>query len=155
MIPARAQGNIFLVLLLGFGILLSALSLPHLGAVIVMLRPSPAAMFAPGVLKKFGLYGPPALGLPPSRRRSAVTTRFSSPFSRQHHLFFLVHDRQKRLDWMLGSHRLTLLHFSGHRQRHPPRHQRAAVLIFLLTEFPFPASLRSPGHSSSPVTRVL
>ena len=56
-IPADAQGNIFLVLLIGFGILISLFPFHTWAPEAYASAPAPAAMLHAGVLKKFGLYG--------------------------------------------------------------------------------------------------
>src|SRR5216684_2718160 len=56
-IPASTQGNIFLVLLIGFGILVSLFPFHTWAPEAYASAPAPAAMLHAGVLKKFGLYG--------------------------------------------------------------------------------------------------
>ena len=54
MIPADAQGNIFLVLLIGFGILVSLFPFHTWAPEAYASAPAPAAMLHAGVLKNLG-----------------------------------------------------------------------------------------------------
>src|SRR5213080_3584905 len=56
-IPASLQSNIYLVLLIGFGILISLVPFHTWAPEAYASAPAPAAMLHAGVLKKFGLYG--------------------------------------------------------------------------------------------------
>src|SRR5205823_6535200 len=56
-IPPAAQQNIFLVLLIGFGTLISLFPFHSWAPEAYASAPAPAAMLHAGVLKKFGLYG--------------------------------------------------------------------------------------------------
>lgn len=56
-IPADAQKNIYLILLIGFGILVSLFPFHSWAPPAYAQAPTPVAMLHAGVLKKFGLYG--------------------------------------------------------------------------------------------------
>src|SRR5438270_10136235 len=102
-IAAEAQRHIYLLLLVGFGILVSLFPFHSWAPEAYASAPAPAAMLHAGVLKKFGLYGLLRLGLP------------LLPDGAQHWNYLLVilllgnityigfvTIAQKRLDWMLG-----------------------------------------------------
>ncbi len=57
LIPASAQGRPFILLLAGFGILVSLFPFHSWAPTAYASAPTPAAMLHAGVLKKFGLYG--------------------------------------------------------------------------------------------------
>lgn len=63
-IPAAAQGRPFLLLLIGFGTLISLFPFHSWAPSAYASAPTPAAMLHAGVLKKFGLYGLLRLALP-------------------------------------------------------------------------------------------
>jgi NADH-quinone oxidoreductase subunit M len=63
-IPAAAQARPFLLLLIGFGILISLFPFHSWAAPAYASAPSPVAMLHAGVLKKFGLYGLIRLAVP-------------------------------------------------------------------------------------------
>src|SRR5205085_2257231 len=63
-ISPEAQRNIFLVLLVGFGSLISLFPFHSWAPEAYASAPAPAAMLHAGVLKKFGLYGLLRLALP-------------------------------------------------------------------------------------------
>src|SRR5207249_2142408 len=63
-LPANAQHNIYLLLLLGFGILISLFPFHTWAPEAYASAPAPAAMLHAGVLKKFGLYGLLRLAIP-------------------------------------------------------------------------------------------
>ncbi len=63
-IAPEAQRNIYLVLLLGFGILVSLFPFHTWAPDAYACAPTPAAMLHAGVLKKFGLYGLLRIALP-------------------------------------------------------------------------------------------
>ena len=103
LIPASAQGNIFLVLLVGFGILVSLFPFHTWAPEAYASAPAPAAMLHAGVLKKFGLYGLLRLALP---MLPAGVQQYSNLL-----IYLLLGNiiyvgfvtiAQKRLDWMLG-----------------------------------------------------
>jgi NADH-quinone oxidoreductase subunit M len=57
LIPPEAQRNIYLLLLIGFGVLVSLFPFHSWAPEAYASAPAPAAMLHAGVLKKFGLYG--------------------------------------------------------------------------------------------------
>ena len=63
-IPAAAQGRPFLLLLIGFGTLISLVPFHSWAPSAYASAPAPAAMLHAGVLKKFGLYGLLRLAVP-------------------------------------------------------------------------------------------
>jgi NADH-quinone oxidoreductase subunit M len=63
-IPPDAQRNIYLLLLLGFGVLVSLFPFHSWAPEAYASAPPPAAMLHAGVLKKFGLYGLLRLAVP-------------------------------------------------------------------------------------------
>src|SRR5205807_5548727 len=63
-IPPDAQRNIYLLLLLGFGVLVSLFPFHTLAPEAYASAPAPAAMLHAGGLKKFGLYGLLRLAIP-------------------------------------------------------------------------------------------
>ena len=102
-IPTESQPTIYLLLLLGFGILVSLFPFHTWAPEAYASAPSPAAMLHAGVLKKFGLYGLLRVALP------------MLPEGQQHwadlllvlllgNIIYvgLVTIAQKRLDWILG-----------------------------------------------------
>jgi NADH-quinone oxidoreductase subunit M len=103
LIPANAQGNIFLVLLIGFGILVSLFPFHTWAPEAYASAPAPAAMLHAGVLKKFGLYGLLRLALPllpdgaPQWNTLLIVLLLGNII-----YVGLVTIAQKRLDWMLG-----------------------------------------------------
>jgi NADH-quinone oxidoreductase subunit M len=103
LIPASAQGNIFLVLLLGFGILVSLFPFHTWAPEAYASAPAPAAMLHAGVLKKFGLYGLLRLALPllPAGAQQYNTLLIYLLLGNIIYVG-LVTIAQKRLDWMLG-----------------------------------------------------
>ena len=64
LIPADAQHHIYLLLLVGFGILVSLFPFHTWAPEAYASAPAPAAMLHAGVLKKFGLYGLLRLAIP-------------------------------------------------------------------------------------------
>jgi NADH-quinone oxidoreductase subunit M len=103
LIPAKAQGNIFLLLLLGFGILVSLFPFHTWAPQAYASAPAPAAMLHAGVLKKFGLYGLLRLALPllPAGAQQYNTLLIYLLLGNIIYIG-LVTIAQKRLDWMLG-----------------------------------------------------
>ena len=103
LIPAKAQGNIYLVLLLGFGILVSLFPFHTWAPQAYASAPAPAAMLHAGVLKKFGLYGLLRLALPllPAGAQQYNTLLIYLLLGNIIYVG-LVTIAQKRLDWMLG-----------------------------------------------------
>jgi NADH-quinone oxidoreductase subunit M len=103
LIPAAAQGNIFLVLLIGFGILVSLFPFHTWAPEAYACAPPPAAMLHAGVLKKFGLYGLLRLALPllPEGAQQWSTLLIVLLLGNIIYVGFVT-IAQKRLDWMLG-----------------------------------------------------
>ena len=103
LIPAQAQGNIFLLLLLGFGILVSLFPFHTWAPQAYASAPAPAAMLHAGVLKKFGLYGLLRLALPllPAGAQQYNTLLIYLLLGNIIYVGFVT-IAQKRLDWMLG-----------------------------------------------------
>jgi NADH-quinone oxidoreductase subunit M len=103
LIPAAAQGNIFLLLLIGFGILVSLFPFHTWAPEAYASAPAPAAMLHAGVLKKFGLYGLLRLALPllPAGAQQYSTLLIYLLLGNIIYVG-LVTIAQKRLDWMLG-----------------------------------------------------
>src|ERR1700719_746034 len=103
LIPASAQGNIFLVVLVGFGILVSLFPFHTWAPEAYASAPAPAAMLHAGVLKKFGLYGLLRLALPLLPAGSRYWTNLLLALLLANIIYIgLVTIAQKRLDWMLG-----------------------------------------------------
>jgi NADH-quinone oxidoreductase subunit M len=102
-IPASAQGPIFLILLVGFGILVSLFPFHTWAPEAYASAPAPAAMLHAGVLKKFGLYGLLRLALPllPEGAQQYSTLLIVLLLGNIIYVG-LVTLAQKRLDWMLG-----------------------------------------------------
>ena len=102
-IPANAQGNIFLVLLIGFGILVSLFPFHTWAPEAYASAPAPAAMLHAGVLKKFGLYGLLRLALPLLPQGAQQWSTLLIVLLLGNIIYVgLVAIAQKRLDWMLG-----------------------------------------------------
>src|SRR5690242_7730502 len=102
-IAPPAQNQIFILLLIGFGVLISLFPFHTWAPEAYASAPAPAAMLHAGVLKKFGLYGLLRVALP------------LLPEGAQHWVWLLiilllgniiyvglVTIAQKRLDWILG-----------------------------------------------------
>src|SRR5213596_2970892 len=103
LIPAKAQGNIFLLLLLGFGILVSLFPFHTWAPEAYASAPAPAAMLHAGVLKKFGLYGLLRLAVPLLPEGARHWTNLLVILLLCNIIYVgLVTIAQKRLDWMLG-----------------------------------------------------
>ena len=103
LIPAAVQGTIFLLLLVGFGILVSLFPFHTWAPEAYASAPAPAAMLHAGVLKKFGLYGLLRLALPllPAGAQQYSTLLIYLLLGNIIYVG-LVTIAQKRLDWMLG-----------------------------------------------------
>ena len=103
MISPAAQGNIFLLLLIGFGILISLFPFHTWAPEAYASAPAPAAMLHAGVLKKFGLYGLLRLAIPllPQGLQQWSTLLIVLLLGNIIYVG-LVTIAQKRLDWMLG-----------------------------------------------------
>jgi NADH-quinone oxidoreductase subunit M len=103
LIPADAQGNIFLVLLIGFGILVSLFPFHTWAPEAYASAPAPAAMLHAGVLKKFGLYGLLRLAIPLLPEGAQQWSTLLIVLLLGNIIYVgLVTIAQKRLDWMLG-----------------------------------------------------
>jgi NADH-quinone oxidoreductase subunit M len=102
-IPAEAQSTIYLVLLVGFGILISLFPFHTWAPEAYASAPTPAAMLHAGVLKKFGLYGLLRIALPmlPEGARQWAWLLIILLLGNIIYVG-LVTIAQKRLDWMLG-----------------------------------------------------
>jgi NADH-quinone oxidoreductase subunit M len=102
-IPADTQGNIFLLLLIGFGILISLFPFHTWAPEAYASAPAPAAMLHAGVLKKFGLYGLLRLALPLLPQGAQQWSTLLIVLLLGNIIYVgLVTIAQKRLDWMLG-----------------------------------------------------
>jgi NADH-quinone oxidoreductase subunit M len=103
LIPADAQGNIFLMLLVGFGILVSLFPFHTWAPEAYASAPAPAAMLHAGVLKKFGLYGLLRLALPLLPQGTQQWNTLLIMLLLGNIIYVgLATIAQKRLDWMLG-----------------------------------------------------
>jgi NADH-quinone oxidoreductase subunit M len=102
-IAPDAQRHIYLLLLLGFGILVSLFPFHTWAPEAYASAPAPAAMLHAGVLKKFGLYGLLRLAIPllPEGARHWTTLLVVLLLGNIIYIG-LVTIAQKRLDWMLG-----------------------------------------------------
>src|SRR6266581_1153574 len=102
-ISAEAQRHIYLLLLIGFGILVSLFPFHTWAPEAYASAPAPAAMLHAGVLKKFGLYGLLRLAIPllPEGARHWTTLLVVLLLGNIIYVG-LVTIAQKRLDWMLG-----------------------------------------------------
>jgi NADH-quinone oxidoreductase subunit M len=102
-IAPEAQRHIYLLLLLGFGILVSLFPFHTWAPEAYASAPAPAAMLHAGVLKKFGLYGLLRLAIPllPEGARHWTTLLVVLLLGNIIYVG-LVTIAQKRLDWMLG-----------------------------------------------------
>src|SRR6059036_1129763 len=102
-ITADAQRHIYLLLLIGFGILVSLFPFHTWAPEAYASAPAPAAMLHAGVLKKFGLYGLLRLAVPllPEGAQHWATLLVVLLLGNIIYVG-LVTIAQKRLDWMLG-----------------------------------------------------
>src|SRR6202043_1620035 len=97
------QGNIFLVLLFGFGILVSLFPFHTWAPEAYASAPAPAAMLHAGVLKKFGLYGLLRVAIPLLPDGARHWTGLLIVLLLGNIIYIgLVTIAQRRLDWMLG-----------------------------------------------------
>ena len=102
-ITADAQRHVFLLLLIGFGILISLFPFHTWAPEAYASAPAPAAMLHAGVLKKFGLYGLLRLALPLLPEGARYWTGLLVVLLLGNIIYVgLVAIAQKRLDWMLG-----------------------------------------------------
>src|SRR5690242_13778888 len=102
-ISPDAQRHVYLLLLIGFGILVSLFPFHTWAPEAYAAAPAPAAMLHAGVLKKFGLYGLLRLAIPmlPEGARHWATLLIVLLLGNIIYVG-LVTIAQKRLDWMLG-----------------------------------------------------
>lgn len=102
-IPPEAQRNIYLLLLIGFGVLVSLFPFHTWAPEAYASAPAPAAMLHAGVLKKFGLYGLLRLALPMVPAGAQYWSNLLIVLLLGNIIYIgLVTIAQKRLDWMLG-----------------------------------------------------
>lgn len=103
LIPAEAQGGIYIWLLVGFGVLISLFPFHSWAAPAYAAAPTPAAMLHAGVLKKFGLYGLIRIAVPMLPEGAKVWMNLLLVLLVANILYIgLVTIAQKKLDWMLG-----------------------------------------------------
>jgi proton-translocating NADH-quinone oxidoreductase, chain M len=102
-ITAAAQSPIYLLLLFGFGTLISLVPFHTWAPEAYASAPAPAAMLHAGVLKKFGLYGLLRIALPmlPDAARQWSNLLLGLLLANIIYIG-LVTIAQRRLDWMLG-----------------------------------------------------
>ena len=102
-IAPAAQRDIYIVLLVGFGILISLFPFHSWAPEAYASAPAPAAMLHAGVLKKFGLYGLLRLAIPMLPHGAQYWTQLLVILLLGNIIFIgLVTIAQKELDWMLG-----------------------------------------------------
>ena len=102
-ITADAQRHVYLLLLIGFGILVSLFPFHTWAPEAYASAPAPAAMLHAGVLKKFGLYGLLRLAIPLLPEGVRQCTDLLVVLLLGNIIYVgLVTIAQKRLDWMLG-----------------------------------------------------
>ena len=102
-ISPDAQRHIYLLLLIGFGILISLFPFHTWAPEAYASAPAPAAMLHAGVLKKFGLYGLLRLAIPLLPDGARHWTSLLVVLLLGNIIYIgLVTIAQKRLDWMLG-----------------------------------------------------
>ena len=102
-ISADAQRHIYLLLLIGFGILISLFPFHTWAPEAYASAPAPATMLHAGVLKKFGLYGLLRLAIPLLPDGARHWTNLLVVLLLGNIIYIgLVTIAQKRLDWMLG-----------------------------------------------------
>jgi NADH-quinone oxidoreductase subunit M len=132
-IPPDAQRNIYLLLLIGFGVLVSLFPFHTWAPEAYAAAPAPAAMLHAGVLKKFGLYGLLRLAIPLVPVGARYWTGLLMVLLLGNIIYIgLVTIAQKRLDWMLGYS--SVMHmgyiFLGFASANVLGNTGAAVLIF-------------------------
>ena len=102
-IAARAQRHIYLLLLIGFGVLISLFPFHSWAPEAYASAPAPAAMLHAGVLKKFGLYGLLRLAIPMLPDGAHYWMYLLVILLLGNIIYIgLVTIAQKQLDWMLG-----------------------------------------------------
>src|SRR5256886_12506594 len=102
-IGAEAQRHVYLLLLIGFGILIPLFPFHTWAPEAYASAPAPAAMLHAGVLKNFGLYGLLRLAIPLLPEGARHWTDLLVVLLLGNIIYVgLVTIAQKRLDWMLG-----------------------------------------------------
>jgi NADH-quinone oxidoreductase subunit M len=102
-ISGDAQRHVYLLLLIGFGILISLFPFHTWAPEAYASAPAPAAMLHAGILKKFGLYGLLRLAVPLLPEGARHWTNLLVVLLLGNIIYVgLVTIAQKRLDWMLG-----------------------------------------------------
>jgi NADH-quinone oxidoreductase subunit M len=102
-LPPHAQKNIYLLLLIGFGVLVSLFPFHTWAPEAYASAPAPAAMLHAGVLKKFGLYGLLRLAIPLVPAGVHYWMWLLVVLLLGNIVYIgLVTIAQKKLDWMLG-----------------------------------------------------
>jgi len=102
-IAAPTQRHIYLLLLIGFGVLISLFPFHSWAPEAYASAPAPAAMLHAGVLKKFGLYGLLRLAIPMLPDGAHYWMYLLVILLLGNIIYIgLVTIAQKRLDWMLG-----------------------------------------------------
>src|SRR6184192_143204 len=102
-ISADAQRHIYLLLIIGFGILISLFPFHTWAPEAYASAPAPATMLHAGVLKKFGLYGLLRLAIPLLPEGARYWNHLLIILLLGNIIYVgLITIAQKRLDWMLG-----------------------------------------------------
>src|SRR5881409_133086 len=102
-ISADAQRHVYLLLLIGFGVLVSLFPFHTWAPEAYASAPAPAAMLHAGVLKKFGLYGLLLVAIPLLPEGARHWAGLLVVLLLGNIIYVgLVTIAQKRLDWMLG-----------------------------------------------------
>src|SRR5438552_11286622 len=102
-IAPAAQRQIYILLLIGFGVLVSLFPFHTWAPEAYASAPAPAAMLHAGVLKKFGLYGLLRLAIPLVPAGAQYWTNLLILLLLGNIIYIgLVTIAQKQLDWMLG-----------------------------------------------------
>jgi len=102
-LEATTQRHIYLVLLIGFGVLISLFPFHSWAPDAYASAPAPAAMLHAGVLKKFGLYGLLRLAIPMLPDGAHFWMYLLAVLLLGNIIYIgLVTIAQRQLDWMLG-----------------------------------------------------
>jgi NADH-quinone oxidoreductase subunit M len=117
-IAPDAQRHVYLLLLIGFGILISLFPFHTWAPEAYAAAPAPAAMLHAGVLKKFGLYGLLRLAVPMLPEGARLGNSAYRAATWEHHLRRTCYHRAEatRLDAGLFERDAHGLHFSRNRQ---------------------------------------